>query len=75
MRKIQKQGQVNDPWYFVLFQLSLDSNLKHDSLSQSPDLAKLNPNCHMKYLIIFTEITCSFYLETSIFEQRVFLHP
>ena len=22
---------------------------KHNSLSQSPDLAKLNPNCHMKY--------------------------
>ena len=35
----------------------------HNSLSQSIDLAKLNPNCHMNYSIIFTEI--SFYPETS----------
>ena len=31
--------------------------------SQSSDLAKLNPICHMDYSIIFTEI--SFYPETS----------
>ena len=30
------------------------------------DLAKLNPNCHMNYSIIFTEI--SFYPETSVRE-------
>ena len=36
---------------------------KHDVLSRSPDLAKLNPKCHMNYSIIFTEI--SFYPETS----------
>ena len=30
--------------------------------SQSSDLAKLNPICHMNYSAIFTEI--SFYLET-----------
>ena len=36
---------------------------KCDVLSQSPDLAKLNPQCHMNYSIIFTEI--SFYPGTS----------
>ena len=36
---------------------------KHNSLSQSIDLAKLNPNCHVNYSIIFTEI--SFYPEAS----------
>ena len=41
---------------------------KHNSLSQSLDLAKLNPNFHMNYSIILTEI--SFYPETSnLFEQ------
>ena len=35
---------------------------KHDILSQSPDLAKLSPKCHMNYSIIFKE--SSFYLET-----------
>ena len=29
---------------------------KHDSLSPSSDIAKLNPNCHMNNSIIFTEI-------------------
>ena len=37
--------------------------------SQSSDLAKLNPICHMNYSIIFTEI--SFYPETSIFPHYV----
>ena len=37
---------------------------KHNSLSQRIDLTKLNPNRHMNYSIIFTEI--SFYTETSI---------
>ena len=37
---------------------------KHNSLSQSKYLAKLNPNCHMDYSIIFSET--SFYPETSI---------
>ena len=30
---------------------------KHNSLSWSIDLAKLYPNCHMNYSIIFTDIT------------------
>ena len=40
---------------------SLDGG-KHDSLSRGPDLAKLNPNFHLNYSIIFTEIR--FYPET-----------
>ena len=32
-------------------------------------LAKLNPNCHMNYLIIFTEISSS--PETSSYEQKI----
>ena len=36
---------------------------KRGVLSQSPDLAKLNPKVHLNYSIIFTEI--SFYPETS----------
>ena len=30
---------------------------KHDVLSPSHDLAKLNPKCHMNHLNIFTEIS------------------
>ena len=38
--------------------------------SRSPDLAKLNPKCHMNYSIIFTEI--SFYPETSRFTNALY---
>ena len=40
---------------------------KHNSLSRSIDidLAKLNPNCHMNYSNIVTEI--NFYPETQIY--------
>ena len=43
---------------------------KHDILSLSPDLDKLNLNCRMNYSIIFAEI--SFYPETSIIKQTNF---
>ena len=43
---------------------------KHDVLSWSANLAKLNPKCHMNYSIIFTEI--SFNPETSILFTRLF---
>ena len=38
---------------------------------RSIHLSKLNPNCHMNYSIIFTEI--SFYPETSICQQKEFV--
>ena len=53
--------------------LNLKRTVKHDSPSRSPDLAKLNSNCHMKYSINFTEI--NFYPETSNRRQRRFASP
>ena len=29
---------------------------KHNSLSQTPDLAKLNPSCHTNYSNVFTKL-------------------
>ena len=45
-------------------------DFKHNVLSWSPNLAKLNPTCHTNYSIIFTEI--NFYPGTSnLLEFRV----
>ena len=44
-------------------QALLSGGSKPNSLSRSIDLAKLNPNCHINYSVIFTEI--SFYPEIS----------
>ena len=44
---------------------------KHDSLSWSPDIAKINTTCHMNYSIIFTEI--SFYPATLINLQNLYV--